>query len=64
MCWDSPFSGFRVPKAAANIASRRISEKSGMRIIQVEERDHVSGRLPCEVWEITAEEWHRRAGRT
>jgi len=48
----------RVPKAIANTASRRISEKQGMRVIAVEERDYVSGRLPSELWEITAEEWH------
>jgi len=52
--------GFRVlraPKAAANIASRRISEKTGMRMVATFERDYVSGRLPAELWEITAEEW-------
>jgi hypothetical protein len=30
----------------------------GMRIIRREDRDFVSGRLPSETWEITAEEWH------
>jgi len=52
--------GFKVlcaPKAAANIASRRISEKTGMRRVATFERDYVSGRLPAELWEITAEEW-------
>ena len=48
----------RVPKAIANIHSRRISEKQGMRVIAMEERDYVSGRLPAEIWEITADEWH------
>ena len=52
------FPVLRVPKAIANTASRRISEKQGMRVIAVEERDYVSGRLPSELWEITAEEWH------
>ena len=52
------FTRLRVPKAVANIASRRISEKTGMRIIATEERDFVSGRLPSEIWEITADEWH------
>ncbi len=47
----------RVPKAIANTASRRISEKQGMRVVAVVERDYVSGRLPAEIWEITAEEW-------
>jgi len=51
------FLVLRAPKAVANTASRRISEKSGMRVIAVEERDYVSGRFLTEVWEITAEEW-------
>ncbi len=52
------FQVLRAPKAVANIASRRISEKTGMRIVAMEERDFVSGRLPGEIWEITADEWH------
>jgi ribosomal-protein-alanine N-acetyltransferase len=52
----------RVPKAAANTASRRISEKSGMRLVATEERDYVSGRLLTEIWEITAEEWRSHKG--
>jgi ribosomal-protein-alanine N-acetyltransferase len=47
----------RVPKAIANQASRRISEKQGMRVIASGPRDYVSGRLPSETWEITAEQW-------
>jgi ribosomal-protein-alanine N-acetyltransferase len=58
------FPVLRVPKAAANVGSRRISEKQGMRVIAREERDYVSGRLPSEVWEITAEEWRRRKRRS
>ena len=50
----------RVPKAAVNVASRRISEKSGMRIVATKEGEYVSGRLHSEIWEITAEEWHAR----
>jgi [ribosomal protein S5]-alanine N-acetyltransferase len=49
-----------IPKAAANIPSRRISERSGMRVVETMERDYVCGRLPAEVWEITREEWHAR----
>lgn len=52
------FPVLRAPKACANVASRRISEKTGMRLIGSEEKDYVSGRLPSELWEITAEEWH------
>jgi RimJ/RimL family protein N-acetyltransferase len=54
------FPVLRVPKAIANAGSRRISEKQGMRVIATEDRDYVSGRLPSEIWEITAEEWRRR----
>lgn len=54
------FPVLRVPKAIANVASRRISEKQGMRVIVTEERDYVGGRFPSEIWEITAEEWRVR----
>lgn len=58
------FPVLRTRKAVANTASRRISVKSGMRVIAVEERDYVSGRLPSETWEITAVEWDRRKQRS
>jgi RimJ/RimL family protein N-acetyltransferase len=54
------FPVLRAPKAVANVASRRISEKQGMRVVAVEEHAHVSGQLPAEVWEITREEWQVR----
>jgi RimJ/RimL family protein N-acetyltransferase len=54
------FPVLRIPKAAANTASRRISERQGMRMIGTDERDYVSGRLLTEIWEITAEEWRAR----
>jgi ribosomal-protein-alanine N-acetyltransferase len=54
------FPVLRVPKAIANVASRRISEKQGMRVVATEERDYVGGRFPTEIWEITAEEWRAR----
>jgi ribosomal-protein-alanine N-acetyltransferase len=54
------FPVLRAPKAIANTASRCSSEKQGMRVIALEERDYVSGRLPAEIWEITAEEWRSR----
>jgi len=57
------FPVLRVTKAAANVASSRISEKSGMRIVAMEERDYVSGRLPTEIWVIKAEEWNARSKR-
>lgn len=56
-------SVLRVPKAVENIASRRISEKTGMRMIGTEMRDYVCGRLLSEIWEITAEEWRAWKGK-
>jgi RimJ/RimL family protein N-acetyltransferase len=56
------FPVLRVPKAASNLASRRISEKLHMRLVGTEERNHVSGRALDEIWEITAEEWRARRG--
>ncbi len=54
------FPVLRVTKALANEASRRISQKSGMRIVWTGYRDYVCGRLPAEAWEITAAEWRAR----
>jgi len=53
------FQVLRAPKAIANESSRRISIKTGMRMIGLEERDFVSGRLMAEIWEINAEEWRQ-----
>jgi len=50
----------RVSKAVPNLASRRVSEKQGARLVAVEERDFVSGRFPTEIWELTREEWNCR----
>jgi RimJ/RimL family protein N-acetyltransferase len=47
----------RVSKAVANQTSRRVSEKTGMRIVATGESDYVSGHLPSETWEITAADW-------
>lgn len=60
--------GFRIlraSKASANLASRRISEKLGMRLVGTEEREYIGGRMTAELWEMTAEEWKawkRRSG--
>jgi RimJ/RimL family protein N-acetyltransferase len=48
----------RVSKAAANAASRRVSQRQGAQLIAVEERDYVAGRLAAEVWELTREDWN------
>jgi [ribosomal protein S5]-alanine N-acetyltransferase len=53
-------SVMRIPKASENIASRRISEKQGMRCIATIEKDYVGGRLRSDLWEITAAEWRAR----
>jgi RimJ/RimL family protein N-acetyltransferase len=57
------FPVLRVAKAIDNLASRRISEKQGMRVVGYEERQHVSGLVKAEVWEITAEVWRARRSR-
>ena len=54
------FDVLRAPKAAENIASRRISEKTGMRIVAICESEYVCGRLLTEMWEITANEWRAK----
>jgi ribosomal-protein-alanine N-acetyltransferase len=56
------FAVLRVPKAAANLASRAVSERQGMRLVGTEEREYVSGRQIAERWEITAGEWLARRG--
>jgi [ribosomal protein S5]-alanine N-acetyltransferase len=54
------FAVLRAPKAVPNLASRRISQKTGMRMIATMERDYVSGRFMAEIWEITADEWREK----
>jgi ribosomal-protein-alanine N-acetyltransferase len=56
------FPLMRVPKAVVNTASRRISEKNGMRVVGVEERDYVGGRFLTEIWETTSDEWRTHRG--
>jgi len=62
--WFGPLgrSVMRIPKAVDNVASRRISERQGMRIVSKCEKDYVCGRLPSEIWEITAAQWRARTG--
>ncbi|MCU1726757.1 GNAT family N-acetyltransferase [Pseudomonas sp. 7P_10.2_Bac1] len=50
----------RVPKAAPNVGSRRISERGGMRLISSKEGSFVSGKFACDLWEITREQWRSR----
>ena len=51
----------RVPKAAANERSRRLSERTGMRHVGRTTRHYVSGPQPADLWEITREDWHHHA---
>ncbi|WP_248732680.1 GNAT family N-acetyltransferase [Pseudomonas sp. MWU13-2517] len=47
----------RVPKASSNLGSRRISERTGMRLIRTDEGRFVEGIFPRDIWEMTREEW-------
>ena len=53
------FDTLRTCKAAANLPSRRISEKTGMRLIETFGKSFVSGHLPAERWELTRAQWKR-----
>jgi RimJ/RimL family protein N-acetyltransferase len=50
----------RAPKAAPNLGSRKLSERTGMRLVRSDEDNFVGGCFPREIWEITREEWRRR----
>lgn len=47
----------RTSKAALNTGSVRVSERTGMRFVGVEERAYVGGRSTAQMWEMTREEW-------
>lgn len=53
----------QVPKAVGNSASRRISEREGMRLIGTSAGDFVGGRFDKETWELRRDTWlqQRRA---
>lgn len=46
-----------VPKAAPNLASRRVSEREGMRLVREEEGEFVAGTLLRQTWELRREDW-------
>lgn len=50
----------RTHKAVGNVRSRGISERIGMRLVGMVEKEFVCGTLPAEVWEQTREEWLAR----
>ncbi len=54
----------QVPKAAGNDASRRISQREGMRLIERRDGHFVSGPMVQELWELTREEWLAMQART
>lgn len=47
----------RAPKAVGNVASIRISEKQGMRLVAETEKEYRGGMMPSQLWEITRDEW-------
>ena len=57
------FPALRTAKAVENTGSRRISEKIGRRVVEMKESEYVSGSLPTEVWEITADERRQQRAR-
>lgn len=48
----------RAPKAVANVRSKKISERCGMRLVRRQKGQYVSGELDTELWEITRDEWN------
>ncbi|TDV72729.1 GNAT family N-acetyltransferase [Pseudomonas sp. LP_7_YM] len=53
----------RVPKAVGNAASRRVSEREGMRLVDVTTGNFVSGPLSKELWELRREHWLKQPRR-
>ena len=51
----------RAPKACDNNGSKKISHRSGMRLVGVEKKQFISGLLDAELWEITKAEWNALA---
>jgi RimJ/RimL family protein N-acetyltransferase len=47
----------RAAKSPDNLASRRISEKEGGRMVERVERNYVIGKVTAEIWELTLENW-------
>ena len=51
------FPVLRSGRAAENVASRKLAERTGMRVVASCEGSFVCGQLPMETWEITADCW-------
>jgi ribosomal-protein-alanine N-acetyltransferase len=56
-------TNLRVHKAVDNIASRRISERQGMRVVRTSTSALASGEHRSEVWELSREEWREHSAR-
>lgn len=50
----------QVPKAVDNQASRKVSQREGMRLIETREGHFVSAPMLKEIWEMTRAEWLSR----
>ncbi|MFF7705902.1 GNAT family N-acetyltransferase [Pseudomonas sp. NPDC007930] len=48
-----------VPKAEANLASKRVSVREGMRCVRTEPGRFVAGEMLQETWELRREDWLR-----
>ena len=46
--------------AEGNIASRRIKERQGARLVNKVEKQYVSGKSSAEVWLLRSEDWKSR----
>lgn len=58
-------SVMQVPKAVANDASRRVSLREGMRLVESQDGQFVSGYMLKEIWEMNRDEWtHTRLGKS
>ncbi len=47
----------QVPKAVGNQASRKVSQREGMRLVDTQEGHFVSGPMLKEIWEMSRAEW-------
>jgi ribosomal-protein-alanine N-acetyltransferase len=56
-------TNLRVHKAVDNLASRRISERQGMRVVRTSTSKLASGDHPSEVWELSGKEWRENSAR-
>jgi len=59
MFFEYAWEAFMTRNAHSNVGSRRLKEKSGAKLVRVEEKPcgHMDG--PTEIWEITRENWDK-----